>query len=120
MIPATPITEEVRLPKYVQEEWNTILNKVAPGAVEGWKSILYMNYAIINRGEAFRQLLSVPLDNGVSRAWALVCVFTLSSSIILLFPFSSGLQHDPMTMMALAQSLHQQLIPPLVPHPVLL
>lgn len=80
MIPATPITEEVRLTKYVQEEWSSILSKVAPGAVEGWRSILYMNYAIINRGEAFRQLLTVPLDNGVSRAWALVSTISLSLS----------------------------------------
>ena len=72
MLPCTPITEEVRLPKYVQEEWTSILSKVVNNAVEGWKSILYMNYAILNRGEAFNQLLNVPLDNGVSRAWALV------------------------------------------------
>lgn len=72
MLPCTPITEEVRLPKYVEEEWTNILSKVVNNAVEGWKSILYMNYAIINRGEAFSQLLNVPLDNGVSRTWALV------------------------------------------------
>jgi endo-1,3(4)-beta-glucanase len=77
MIPCTPITEEVRLPQYVEEEWTTILSKVVGNAVAGWKSILYMNYAIINRGDAFNQLLSVPLDDGLSRTWALVCKSSL-------------------------------------------
>lgn len=72
MLPCTPITEEVRLKKFVEEEWNSIIGRVAPGAVEGWRSILYMNYATLNPAEAFRQLLTVPLDNGVSRTWALV------------------------------------------------
>ena len=111
MIPATPITEEVRLPKYVQEEWSTILNKVAPNAVEGWKSILYMNYAIINRGDAFRQLLSVPLDNGVSRAWALVSEMPVSP---LMRAFrrliSTGQQHDPTRTMGQALFPHQHLL----------
>lgn len=72
MLPSTPITEEVRLPKFVEEEWNTIVSKVVSNAVGGWKSVLYTNYAIINRGEAFNQLLSVPLDDGLTRTWALV------------------------------------------------
>ncbi|CAF0872104.1 unnamed protein product [Rotaria sordida] len=71
MLPSTPITEEVRLPKFVEEEWSTIMSKVVGSAAGGWKSILYMNYAIINRGEAFNQLLSAPLDDGLTRTWAL-------------------------------------------------
>ncbi|CAF3503227.1 unnamed protein product [Rotaria socialis] len=71
MIPSTPITEEVRLPKFVEEEWTTIVGKIVGGAVGGWKSILYTNYAIINRGEAFNQLLTAPLDDGLTRTWAL-------------------------------------------------
>ncbi|UJR31943.1 hypothetical protein I4U23_019416 [Adineta vaga] len=71
MLPSTPITEEVRLPKFVEEEWNTIVSKVVSGAAGGWKSVLYTNYAIINRGDAFNQLLTVPLDDGLTRTWAL-------------------------------------------------
>lgn len=74
MIPATPITEEVRLPKFVQEEWSTIVGKIVAGAAGGWRSILYMNYAIINPGEAFNQLLTAPLDDGLTRTWALVSI----------------------------------------------
>ncbi|CAF0913646.1 unnamed protein product [Adineta steineri] len=71
MLPSTPITEEVRLPKFVEEEWTTIVSKVVANAAGGWKSILYTNYAIINRGEAFNQLLTAPLDDGLTRTWAL-------------------------------------------------
>ncbi|CAF1222202.1 unnamed protein product [Rotaria sp. Silwood1] len=71
MLPSTPITEEVRLPKFVQEEWSTIVGKIVGSAVGGWKSILYTNYAIINRGDAFNQLLTAPLDDGLTRTWAL-------------------------------------------------
>lgn len=77
MIPATPITEEVRLPKFVEEEWTTILSKIVGSAAGGWKSLLYTSYATINRGDAFNQLLTVPLDDGLSRTWALVSIINL-------------------------------------------
>lgn len=72
MIPTTPITEEVRLPKFVQEEWSTILSKIIESVKGGWKGMLYTSYAMIDRGDAFGQLLTVPLDDGLSRTWALV------------------------------------------------
>jgi len=77
MIPTTPITEEVRLPKFVQEEWSTILSKIVENAGGGWKGLLYTSYATINRGEAFNQLLNVSLDGGLSRSWALVSIVHL-------------------------------------------
>jgi endo-1,3(4)-beta-glucanase len=77
MLPSTPITEEVRLTKFVEEEWNTIVSKVVGNAAGGWKSVLYTNYAIINRGDAFSQLLTVPLDDGLTRTWALVSIDNL-------------------------------------------
>ncbi|CAF2841426.1 unnamed protein product [Rotaria sp. Silwood2] len=40
MIPCTPITEEIRLAKFVKEEWTTILSKIVHDAFQGWKSIL--------------------------------------------------------------------------------
>lgn len=72
MIPSTPITEEVRLPKFIEEEWSTILSKIIGNVSGGWKGLLYTSYATIDRAEAFNQLLNVPLDDGLSRAWALV------------------------------------------------
>lgn len=72
MIPATPITEEVRLPKFVEEEWSTILSKIIGNVAGGWKGVLYTSYATLNPAEAFAQLRNVPLDDGLSRAWALV------------------------------------------------
>jgi len=77
MIPSTPITEEVRLPKFVEEEWSTILSKIVDGVTGGWKGLLYTSYATINRDAAFGQLLNVPLDDGLSRSWALVSIINL-------------------------------------------
>lgn len=81
MIPCTPITEEIRLAKFVEEEWTTILSRVIITSVPEWKSLLYMNYAVINPDEAFTQLLNVSLDNGLSRTWALVGYFILEKSV---------------------------------------
>jgi len=75
MIPTTSITEEVRSMEFVQEEWTTILSKIIDGVTGGWKGILYTSYATIDRGDAFGQLLTVPLDDGLSRSWALVIQF---------------------------------------------
>ncbi len=72
MIPSTPITEEVRLAKFVEEEWSTILSKIIGNVSGGWKGLLYTSYAVINQADAFAQLLNAPLDGGLSRAWALV------------------------------------------------
>jgi endo-1,3(4)-beta-glucanase len=83
MIPSTPITEEVRLQKFVEEEWSTILSKIVDGVTGGWKGLLYTSYANINRDAAFGQLLNVPLDDGLSRSWALVSIINL----LLLFSF---------------------------------
>ncbi len=77
MIPSTPINEEVRLPTFVEEEWSTILSKIIGNVVGGWKGLLYTSYAAINRGDGFNQLLTAPLDDGLSRAWALVSIITL-------------------------------------------
>jgi endo-1,3(4)-beta-glucanase len=77
MIPCTPITEEVRLRKFVEEEWTTILSKIIGNVQGGWKGLLYTSYATINQGDAFGQLLNVPLDGGLSRSWALVSIVNL-------------------------------------------
>ena len=72
MIPTTPITEEVRLTKFTQEEWSSILSKIIATVTGGWKGLLYTSYATINPADAFAQLLNAPLDDGLSRSWALV------------------------------------------------
>lgn len=110
MLPMSAITEEVRLPKFVQEEWTTIVGKIVGDATGGWRSILYTNYAIINRGEAFNQLLTAPLDDGLTRTWALVSINYFRdlpfSDVQLRFSF--GLLHDQI--MALeVQSVQQRI-----------
>lgn len=70
MLPATPITEFVRSPRFVLEEW-AVLGEIPNTVTDGWKSVLWMNYAIVDREAAFQQLQNAALDDGVSRTWAL-------------------------------------------------
>lgn len=70
MLPVTAMTEHVRYSDFVAEEW-PILAGFAPELASGWKSVLYTNYAIIDPAAAFETLKTAPLDDGLTRTWAL-------------------------------------------------
>ena len=70
MLPASPATELVRYSSFISEEWE-LLKNVAPNLKSPWASILYTSYASINKQEAFNKLRSLPLDDGLTRTWAL-------------------------------------------------
>jgi endo-1,3(4)-beta-glucanase len=76
MIPVSPITPFFRPLTFVKEEWEEILGEL-PMIKEPrkhpnpWQSILFTNYARIHQREALRHLEYVPMDDGLSRAWAL-------------------------------------------------
>lgn len=76
MLPITPAMPYVRSTKFVQEEWEVYFDKGrAENAVDGWKSILMGNYAIIN-AEGSWNWFSVPrapgdIDGGLSQTWGL-------------------------------------------------
>ncbi|CAM9319222.1 unnamed protein product [Choristocarpus tenellus] len=70
-IPVTAMTEYVRTSQFVSEEWNGILAEVLPSVEGVWATILLMSYATIQRNNAFKQLLSSSVDDGLLRAWAL-------------------------------------------------
>jgi len=70
MLPMTPISETVRSARFVAEEW-PLLEETAHSIGTGWKSVLWMNYAILDRNKAFQQLCDAPLDGGITRTWAL-------------------------------------------------
>ncbi|CAJ0766754.1 5380_t:CDS:1, partial [Entrophospora sp. SA101] len=58
----------------VTQEWQQKLATIVDGITDSWKSILYMNYAIINPVDAFQFFQnnpSTPLDDGLTRTWAL-------------------------------------------------
>ncbi|KDO34558.1 hypothetical protein SPRG_00621 [Saprolegnia parasitica CBS 223.65] len=75
MIPTTPVTEYVRTKKFVQEEWDEVLAPlplIAKKQVDNaWASLLYLNYASVNADVALEMLQKVPMDDGLTRAWAL-------------------------------------------------
>merc|ERR1719197_474786 len=55
MLPMTPMSEAVRLRRFVAEEWR-LLADIARTITSPWKSVLYMNLAIIDQEQAFEVL----------------------------------------------------------------
>eukprot|EP00903_Cladosiphon_okamuranus_P008293 g7980.t1 len=70
-IPVTAMTEYVRDPQFVSEEWDQRLQSVVDGAEGTWTTVLYMSYATIQKHLAFKKILTSGTDDGLLRAWAL-------------------------------------------------
>eukprot|EP00752_Nemacystus_decipiens_P007462 g6667.t1 len=70
-IPVTAMTEYVRDPQFVSEEWEQRLKSVVDGAEGTWNTVLYMSYATIQKHQAFKKILTSGTDDGLLRAWAL-------------------------------------------------
>ena len=72
----------VRSQEFVQEEWDQVLSKVNiiqdSTQRDPWQSLLYSNYALVNRQEALKHLAYVPMDDGITRSWALYMAATRS------------------------------------------
>jgi len=77
MIPVSPINEFLRTDTFVREEWLSVLQNLdlvvdADGNRENsWQSLLFANYAVIDKARAMQQLSVATMDPGLSRAWAL-------------------------------------------------
>ncbi|RLN88354.1 hypothetical protein BBJ28_00000668 [Nothophytophthora sp. Chile5] len=75
MLPVTPITEYVRSNRFVSEEWTTILANnsiVASNDVNNpWLSLLYLNYARLDKADAMLKLKQCQMMDGLSISWAL-------------------------------------------------
>jgi len=83
MLPFSPITPLFRSQEFVRNEWDSILSRlpivVDPRANQNpWQSILFANAArvVAPRTEAMKHLEYVPMDDGLSRAWALYMAAT--------------------------------------------
>lgn len=79
MIPLSPISAYIRTTRFVQEEWETILQNVVPGVKDGWKGILMANYGLINPAGAWDFFTSPGfqdafLDPGTSKTWYLALI----------------------------------------------
>ncbi|RUP45655.1 endo-1,3(4)-beta-glucanase [Jimgerdemannia flammicorona] len=71
-LPMTPILgEETRTSTFVQQEWDQKLAGIIFSVTSGWQGVLYSNYAIINPAQAYYALQTAPLDDGLTRSWAL-------------------------------------------------
>ncbi|CEG47585.1 endo--beta [Plasmopara halstedii] len=76
MIPVSPILEVSRAPQFVREEWDEVLHKLPivhdwKANQSSWTSLLFTNYSVLDREKAFKVLKKCPMDDGLSRAWAL-------------------------------------------------
>ncbi|CAN0187797.1 unnamed protein product, partial [Phaeothamnion confervicola] len=69
-IPVSAITDRIRKPDFIASEWH-LLRSVAPGLTSFWKTILYTNYAAVDPFGSFDILLTSPVDDGLTRSWAL-------------------------------------------------
>ncbi|TDH70496.1 hypothetical protein CCR75_009068 [Bremia lactucae] len=80
MLPATAVTEFVRSHDFVEQEWNQVLSRepiVQNDELSNpWLSLLYMNYATLNKSFALEKLRTVKMDDGLSRSWAMYIAAT--------------------------------------------
>lgn len=77
MIPATPALPLIRRKEFVLQEWEGLLQDKVKDIKDGWKSILMLNYATLDKQTAweyFAQEDDVPLDDGMTKTWALFYV----------------------------------------------
>jgi endo-1,3(4)-beta-glucanase len=79
MLPMTPVTDSVRTQKFIREEW-VIIGSLAERLTSAWKSVLYMNYAMIDPEAAYQVLRTTLLDDGLTRSWALFWASTRPGS----------------------------------------
>jgi endo-1,3(4)-beta-glucanase len=80
MLPATAITEYVRTYDFVSQEWNQVLSRepIVRKDDQGnpWLSLLYMNYATVNKQFALQKLSNTSMDDGLTRSWAMYIAAT--------------------------------------------
>lgn len=81
MLPVSPIMNAVRSPTFIREEWDQVLSKLDmvknwQAHASGWTSILFSNFSVLDRECACGVLASCPMDDGLSRAWALYMAAT--------------------------------------------
>lgn len=82
MIPATPVLPLIRRTTFVRQEWDDLLRPIVANITDGWKSVLMTNYGVLDKDAAWNffatgNTTSQPLDDGLSRTWALFYVASL-------------------------------------------
>ncbi|KAI5816307.1 endo-1,3(4)-beta-glucanase [Pyronema omphalodes] len=87
MLPLTPISPYVRLNSFVRQEWDLYFKGRTGNIDDGWKGILYANYAMLDPKAAFKFFNDATfqnkwLDGGASRTWYLVFAGGLGGATI--------------------------------------
>ncbi|KAF9276664.1 hypothetical protein BGZ68_009865 [Mortierella alpina] len=82
MIPATPVLPLIRRTTFVRQEWDDLLRPIVGNITDGWKSVLMTNFGVLDKDAAWNffatgNITSQPLDDGLSRTWALFYVASL-------------------------------------------
>lgn len=76
-LPMTPILAEyIRVPEFVNQEWNQKLGAIAPSIQTPWAGVLYLNYATINPSDAYPILRTIPVDDGQTKSYSLYIAAT--------------------------------------------
>ncbi|KAF9925983.1 hypothetical protein FBU30_004336 [Linnemannia zychae] len=82
MIPATPALPLIRRVEFVKQEWERLLKPYIDSIQDGWKSILMMNYGMLDKPGAWKYFAEakepIPLDDGMTLTWALFYVASLN------------------------------------------
>lgn len=76
MLPITPASSLIRIPSFVQEEWEDQVSKFIDNVDSGWTGILRLNQALYDAKSSYDFFSSLDwkdtyLDNGQSRTWSL-------------------------------------------------
>ncbi|OAD67890.1 glycoside hydrolase family 81 protein [Phycomyces blakesleeanus NRRL 1555(-)] len=76
-LPMTPaLADDIRIPAFVEEEWNQRLSAVAPQIESPWAGVLWLNYALINPSDAYPRLRTTEVDDGQTRSYSLYLTAT--------------------------------------------
>lgn len=76
MLPITPASSLIRIPSFVQEEWDDQISTFIGNVNSGWTGILRLNQALYDAKTSYEffssdSFSSSYLDNGQSRTWSL-------------------------------------------------
>lgn len=76
MLPITPASSLIRIPSFVQEEWQDQISTFINNVDSGWAGILKLNQALYDPTTSYNFFSSLDwsqnyLDNGQSRTWSL-------------------------------------------------
>lgn len=76
MIPLTPVSSFIRSPRFVKEEWDSLIIHIIDSVDSGWKGILKLNQSLFDPQASVEFFTSSDfrsqwLDGGMSRTWSI-------------------------------------------------